>query len=389
MAYEFIDAGFGNLEAPWLIPEAFRERHMLSIRGYDWKFTPVLQDIFPKTPSPDGGSNKFDWPIMVNPEPMAMLFQQDEETPIMNAGGIDLETFSTRISKAAFQRRSDEFRRDFKDNLISLKYQMLTKMIMESVNRRIEFELANYVYGNTYAIGQFSDQASNLGRFLVADLEAGTFVDKDGSTVRSGLLSGSRWDAHTTADPLRDIATIQRMHEDMMGSSLTKGFIGPESAMWLSLNRRVIEDLKYVLDTTKGVLGVAMHGINITKVVGQTYKDAPSNANAGLLGMPGLGDVDIDKWSDRNKVEIMVDGSPSAGCREWGLFTEDTIGRTFYGFVHTEHEAQSGGNPTVPFTWTWREQDPFKVKTRVAIAFCPAVEDFAKYILVKNMCLRA
>lgn len=388
MAYSFVDGGYGNLEAPWMIPEAMRERHLLNIRLYDWKFSPVLQEIFPKTPAPDGGANKFDWPIMVNPEPMAMLFQQDEEAPVLNAGGIGLESFSTRISKSAFQRRSDEFRRDFKDNLISLKYQILAEMIMESVNRRVEFELANYLYGNTYAIGQFSEQASNLGRFLVADLETGQFLDYAGAKVRDNLLSGSRWDAHTTADPLRDIATIQRMHEDMMGSSLTKGFIGPETAMWLSLNEKVIEQLKYIRDTTDGILGTALHGINITKVIGQTYKEVPSAANAGVLGYPGLGDVDIDKWTDRNKVEIMVDGSPSAGCREWGIFSEDTVGRTFYGFLHTEHEAQSRGDPTRPFTWTWREQDPFKVKTRVGIAFCPAVEDFAKYILVKNMCLR-
>ena len=104
------------------------------------------------------------------------------------------------------------------------------------------------------------------------------------------------------------------------------------------------------------------------------------------FGYPGLGDLDYDKWGDRNKVPIMVDGGPQG--REWGIMSEDLAGHTFCSYVHTLHQ-QMAGSATEPFVYQYAEQDPFRVKVRMERTFCPAIEDFANYILIVNTVNRA
>jgi len=180
---------------------------------------------------------------------------------------------------------------------------------------------------------------------------------------------------------------------DMTGKELTKAFFGPETCMWIDINSTIIDRLKYVKDTTDGVLGTSVQGIKIKKVLGNDLKDSATNiANQGYagsspkFGLPGLGDLDYDKWGDRNKVPIMVDGGTFG--REWGIMTEDIIGRTFNSYIHTLHQQQAK-SAMQPFVYQFSEQEPFRVKIRMERMFAPVIEDYASYVLLTNTVNRA
>lgn len=386
MAGNFYKDGYPNLEAPDLIPETFRTQHKLMMRTFDTVFQPVLTDIFPAVESPDGGAQRFDWPIITSPQPMSRLYDADEETRYLAAPGVKEETFGTVITKNGFKRRFDEFDRDFTNNLISMKYQELAEEMVRGINRRIEFEIANVLYMNAMAIRQYSpDQGMNRG--LVANIANGGFYKYDKSTAISaltGMLSGAQW--HSGGDPFQDIAAIKRAHEDLGGSELTKAFIGPETAMWLDINSTVIDRLKYIKDTTDGVLGIGIQGISFKKMIGNNLKEASENVKVPgetpKFGYPGLGDLDYDKWGDRNKVPICVDGGVTG--REWGIFSEDNVGNLFCAYVHTLHQAQAN-SAVDPFVYEYALQDPFEVRVRMERAFCPVVKDFAKFVLAINL----
>jgi hypothetical protein len=380
-----------NLHAPWLIPEEFRVRHQLMIRVFDTKFKPFFSNILPAEESvgSDGarGVEKFDWPVMTSSRPMARLYGRDEPTEYINAGGIKTEHFNTIITKLGFQRRYDEFSHDFTNNLISKKYQILAEQIVEGVNKRIEFECGNVLYHNTESIYQFASNQIDMARGLTADIKQGKFLQYDNSTEisdLSSLLSGTNW-SDTTSDPLRDLAAIQRAHEDMKGKSLTKAFLGPESIMWLTINDSLKDLLKYVKTLNDGVLGAVSTVMNVQmfKVIGNDLKEGTfySGNASPPFGYPGLGDLDYDKWSDRNKVPLMVDGGTMG--REWGIMAEDTVGNTFHSYINTKHQAQVA-SATVPYTKAKEEDDPDIRKIRIEKAFAPVVGDWADYVLLLN-----
>ena len=382
MSFQDPTTGFPNLEAPYLIPWEFRKRHQLMIRVFDMQFKPVLTDIMPPTETPDGGMQKFDWPIFTSPAPMSRLYDADEPTEYLAAGGVKTEHFSTVITKAGFIRRYDEFKNDFTNNLISLKYRTLAQETVKAIQKRIEFEIANVLYINTVALGQYGNQ--DTSRALVADISDGNFYQADKTTEITSLgdlMSGAQW--HKAGDPFRDMAAIKRAHEDMKGETLTKAFFGPETCMWLDINTTVIERLKYIKDTTDGVLGTTIQGVTIKKVIGNNLKEGTTYVpgDSPVFGYPGLGDLDYDKWTDRNKIPIMVDGGTTG--REWGLMSQDFAGRLFCSYINTKHQAQAG-NATTPYTKTITDDDPDRLKVRIEKSFCPVVEDFANYVLVLN-----
>jgi len=383
----FVNDGWPNLTAPELIPENFRNIHWEMIRSFDNKFKPVLTDILPMTEAPDGGMSRFSWPIYTSARPMARLYDSEEQTKYLAAPAVKDETFHTRITKAGFFRRFDEFKEDFTHNLISLKYQLMSENMVESIAQRIEFEAANVLYQNTLAIAQYTPN-QDMSRALVANVASGVFQKSDKTTVINeldGLLTGIQWHK-TSADIFRDFAAIKRAKEDMSGRELSKAFFGPETCMWLDINSTVIDRLKYIKDTTDGVLGTTIQGVTIKKVLGNNLKDAAANQNhplggLGKWGQPGLGDLDYDKWGDRNKNPIMVDAGTSG--REWGLMTEDIIGRTFNSYIHTIHQDQAS-SAIQPFMYQIKEEEPFRVKVRMERMFAPVVEDWASYVLILN-----
>jgi len=386
--------GFSNLQAPELIPQLFRERHWELIRTFDNVFKPVLTDVLPMTQAADGGAQRFEWPIWTSARPMARLYDAEEPTRYLSAPSVKSETFFTRITKAGFVRRFDEFAKDFSHNLISLKYQRMAEEMVTSIAKRIEFEIANVVYQNSPALSQYSAN-QDTSRALVADVSGGKFYKSDKSTEiaeLAGLMSGQWWHK-PTSDIFRDFAGIKRAKEDMTGKELTKAFFGPETCMWIDINATVIDRLKYIKDTTDGVLGTTVQGIKIKKVLGNDLKESATNiANQGYagstpkFGLPGLGDLDYDKWGDRNKVPIMVDGGTFG--REWGIMTEDIIGRTFNSYIHTLHEKQAA-SAMQPFVYQFSEQEPFRVKVRMERMFAPVIEDYASYVLLTNTVNRA
>lgn len=385
--------GRPNLHAPYLIPEEFRIRHQLMIRVFDRKFKPFFTNIFPAEESRglDGarGVEKFDWPVMTSTKPMARIYSRDEPTQYINAGGIKTEYFNTQITKAGFVRRYDEFEHDFTYGLISKKYRILAEQIVEAVNKRIEFECGNVLYHNTNSINMFAKDV-DMSRSLTADISAGAFYQYDHSTAitdLASLLSGTQWHKGG-GDPFRDMAAIKRAHEDMMGKELTQAFLGPETVMWLDINEKMIDRTKYVKDLTNGVLGTQIQGVTIHKVIGNDLKDGTfySGNASPPFGYPGLGDLDYDKWTDRNKIPLMVDGGPMG--REWGIMAEDSVGNLFHSFINTKHMAQVS-NATIPYSKVIEEDDPDRRKVRIEKAFCPAVFDWGQYVLLLNTVNRA
>ena len=101
--FDLID-GWPNLNAPELIPDIFRLRHWEMIRTFDRKFKPVLSDVLPMTEAPDGGAQRFEWPIYTAARPMARLYDAEEPTRYLGAPAVKTETFFTRITKACFIR---------------------------------------------------------------------------------------------------------------------------------------------------------------------------------------------------------------------------------------------------------------------------------------------
>jgi len=386
--------GQPNLQAPDLIPLLFRERHWEMIRTFDNVFKPALSDILPMTEAADGGAQRFEWPIYTSARPMARLYDAEEPTRYLSAPAVKSETFFTRLTKAGFMRRFDEFTRDFSHNLISLKYQRMAEEMVTAISQRIEFEAANVLYQNSAALLQYSAN-QDTSRALVADVNAGNFYKSDKTsqiTELNGLMSGQWWHK-PTSDIFRDFAGIKRAKEDMSGKELSKAFFGPETCMWIDINSTVIDRLKYVKDTTDGVLGSTIQGIKIKKVLGNNLKDSAANiAIRGIagstpkFGLPGLGDLDYDKWGDRNKVPIMVDGGTRG--REWGLMTEEIVGRTFNSYIHTLHQKQAA-SAMQPFVYQFSEQEPFRVKVRMERMFAPVIEDYASYVLLVNTVNRA
>ena len=77
----------------------------------------------------------------------------------------------------------------------------------------------------------------------------------------------------------------------------------------------------------------------------------------------------------------MVDGGTTG--REWGLMTEDIVGRTFNSYIHTLHQDQAG-SAVQPFVYQFSEQEPFRVKVRMERMFAPVIEDYASYVLILN-----
>lgn len=384
MASDFdLIEGMPNLSRPELIPEIFRIRHWEMIRTFDRKFKPVFSSILPMTEAPDGGAQRFEWPIYTAARPMARLYDAEEAVRYLGAPAVKTETFFTRITKAGFIRRFDEFKRDFSHNLISLKYQIMAESMVESIAKRIEFEIGNILYFNANATKNYTTN-QDTSRGLIADINAGDFYKTDGTTMISGLqnlLTGIQWQK-AGSDVFRDFAAIKRAKEDMTDREVTKAFFGPETCMWLDINSSVIERLKYIKDTTDGVLGTTIQGVTIKKVMGNNLKDSAANQAApSRFGYPGLGDLDYDKWGDRNKVPLMVDGGVTG--REWGLMSEDIVGRTFNSYMHTLHEDQAG-SAIQPFVYQFSEQEPFRVKIRMGRMFAPVIEDYASYVLILN-----
>lgn len=381
--------GLPNLQNTDVIPEELREQHTLMMRSFDNKFRPAFTDFFPMTEAPDGGSRSFIWPVKTSMQPMAQMYDADEPTKYLSAPAIKDERFSSRITKAGFIRKFNEFENDFKAGIISLKYQTMAEDMLASINKRLEWEIGNILYQNINTIRNYSEN-QDISRGLYADIEGGTFHQPDGTQVTGldGLLEGNMWDGTSGADVLGDLNELIAVHEDMSDRSFTRAFIGSSTAKNINNDKDITDRIKYVKDTTDGILGMTLMGISFKKVIGNNLKESTQpkdTLGSTEFGSPGQGDLDYDKWGDRNKVPLMTAGG--IGAEEWAILGEDVGGRTFNSYVHTLHEDQAS-TAIEPFVHSYAEQDPFRLKTRAVRSFCPAAEDFASWIVLRNVCTR-
>ena len=86
----FTQDGYANLTAPELIPENYRVQHWDLIRSFDRKFSPVLTDVLPMTEAPDGGAQRFLWPIYTSSKPMARMYDAEEQVKYIAAPAINI-----------------------------------------------------------------------------------------------------------------------------------------------------------------------------------------------------------------------------------------------------------------------------------------------------------
>jgi hypothetical protein len=161
----------------------------------------------------------------------------------------------------------------------------------------------------------------------------------------------------------------------MKGGTCSKGFLGQAAIFWAELNDDLADRTKYTRDITGGVLGMAVAGIDIKKISRQKYKS--DSGESVMIGYPGRGSLAEDTWASRNKFEMMRN---NAGTHEWGLFTGDRVGFTFFSRCNTEDE-----NPMAHFTYVYKMDDPIEYRIRFERKFSPAVEDWANFIILDDI----
>jgi hypothetical protein len=194
--------------------------------------------------------------------------------------------------------------------------------------------------------------------------------------------SGQRWDDFTTTPPVfEDLAYMIERFEFMAGQSPNMLAIGRKTALALELNDDLLDRLIRVKDTTQGVLGASIMGLNIVKVVGQTYKEVPG-ANVLAEGYPGKGDYLEMDWQHINKIDMMTE-LDGATRYEWGVLSNGGLGEVACGFVDEDH--QSSGNPTNIFIEQWEDKNPKIMWTSAKLEICPVIYDFARIMKIEKM----
>jgi len=161
--------------------------------------------------------------------------------------------------------------------------------------------------------------------------------------------------------------------------------IGRETEYSLELNDDLLDRLIRIEDTTQGILGEYLMGLELIKVTGQTFKEIP-NANAQQIGMPGMGDFIEQDWNRLNKHDMMVE-QIGGNTYEWGIIGTDNVGSIQCGFVDDDHKAERQ-SPTDIFIEQFEEKRPKAVWTRAALHVCPYVDDYAKLMLVRGLTIQ-
>jgi len=123
-------------------------------------------------------------------------------------------------------------------------------------------------------------------------------------------------------------------------------------------------------------------GLNLVKVVGQTFKDVPG-ADVTLEGMPGKGDYLEQDWNRLNKQDMMVENF-AGGVYEWSIIGVDGVGEVSCGWVDEDHKSERG-SPTDIFIEQWDTRNPKQVWTSAQLEVCPVVYDYAKMMLVRGV----
>jgi len=358
---------YGNLTEPNMIPTWLFRRYIKAIDFFDEEWKPMFMRFMPKKEAPGKGSKKsFSAPWLADPQGMAKFHDARERISMMASPHVEGITFNCRTLKNGYPEDMEEFEEDFENGVINSKRLMLDRQLIRFINRTIEYTLSRYVYGDPVVMSSFSTQS--LDRQAYANVRTGTFRG-----AADAHLGGASWD-NPAANIFSDLNYLKDRFELMSGELPEFLAVGRVTTRSMEDNNGLLTRLIQIKDTTQGVLGSAIQGLKITRVVGQTYKEVPG-INTDQEGYPGKGDYLRQTWNRLNKIDMMTEVYGS-GRWEWGLLANRNLGYTACGWVHKLHKKQRK-SPTEFFLRQWVEHDPLEVKNSAAIAVTPVVNDFA------------
>jgi len=348
----------------WALSPAFVEM----VRMWDSKWQPVLSTVMKRIRAPGGGASTFGWPLVIDPQPISNMYSPYARTEDYLSLGADMERWWSRMTKIGFMMEPEEFLVQFTPQFnfgTDVRMRRLTEMCARAIERRVELELVNYMWGNPATVSNFSNQSTN--RLIHFDLTA----------AANGMI-GAAWNNYTSSDPFRDIDNAIDHQEGLGDLPLNNLFIGSKTAKVLKNHRVIIERLKYVRDLSGGTLQAFYagldNGMKIHKVVAHTYKTSAANAGA-INGESNMGDNAAAEWGNDNKYWFM-----RAGGYEFAFLANDDLGFTFTSRCNQYHD----GNGLYEYTWV--DHDPHIARTRFELKFSLGVGDFANMVRLDNVC---
>lgn len=365
---------YGNLYSDYM-PTYLRKHYLKRVDEYDKEWQPWLMKMIPKKVGPgDGSKSYFTRPKRADPQGMATYQAPDEAVIPMNRGTVSEWNYHTRMLANGFTKTRDEFKEDFEGDFLSRAQDDMLRFLTEFINRSIEYTLTRFAYGDTNVVGRFTDQT--FERQGIVDLAAGTFNGDAASD-----LEGTSWNDAANALPHDDIAFMKERYKYMANKRPAYLAIGRRTEFKLETNDDVKDRMIRVENAQNEILGDYLAGINLVKVVGQTYKDDPSAANN--IGMPGAGDYTMHTWDNANKHDMMTE-TIGGNTWEWGIMGGREIGEVSCGWVDEDHRTERN-NPTEIFIEQWDERNPKQVWTTAKMSICPVVYDYANIMLVRRM----
>ncbi|PNX48637.1 MAG: hypothetical protein BV459_01965 [Thermoplasmata archaeon M11B2D] len=353
---------YANLIPTWLLKQGFVQM----VRMWDSKWAPALQKIMRRVRSPEGKSN-FAWPLVVDPQMVSEMHGAYGRTKYITTG-IDGEQWWTRMTKIGFMMEPEEFLNEFTPQAnfgTNVKMQKLTQICIRAIERRIELELVNYLWGNPYAIENFSNQLTNR-------------LEKFDLTSATKGMTGKAWNDYTYSNPFMDIDNAVELQEGMGDLPMDNMFVGSKTAKILKNHKIILERLKYVRDMSGGTLQAFYGGLDnqmmVSKVISNTAKKNAADANKP--GTPFPGDMAADEWNNRNKYWFMRESN-----YEFVILASSNLGFVFSSKCNQFHE-----NYDTPYTYSWIDHEPHIVRTRFELKFSPGVNDFANEMILRKAC---
>lgn len=366
----------GNLSDYMLIPDYLRKVYMELTDMYDTEWEAWFSKMMPRTASPGDGSKRY-WTRDQHSDPqgMAVYIGDDEAIEPMNYPHVSPINYNTRTLGNAFTRTKKQFAGDFKNNTVTRTNAEMLENLTKFINRSIEYTLTRFVYGDLAVIQTFSTQ--NLNRQAVVRLDTGDF-----NGVDHQQLGDQAWDDFGAGTPpvFEDIAFMKKQYKHMANKNAEYFMIGRECEYVLELNDDLLDRLIRIKDTTQGVLGDYLMGLELIKVSGQTYKEVPG-ADGLAIGMPGAGDYIAQDWTRLNKIDMMTE-TLKGGIWEWGVIGSREIGEIRCGYLDDDHKAERGA-PTEIFVEQFEEKRPKRVWTTAQLNLCPYIPDYSKIMLVR------
>jgi len=368
----------GNLSDYMLVPDFLRRRYLELVDWFDKEWEPWFMRMMPKVIGPGRGSHKY-WrrDRAADPQAMAKFYDEDEAIEPMNYPSIRPWSYNTRMLGNAFFRRKTMFKEDFEDGIIDKAHAEMMENLTKFINRAIEFTLCKFAYGDANIMSRFTDQDTN--RQGVVDLAAGTF-----NAVVAGELGGVSWDDFAAATPpvFSDIAFIKERFKFLANKNPVYMMIGRKTEYNLEINDDLLDRLIRLKDTTQGVLGEFLMGLQLIKIVGQTYKEI-IGADTLEEGMPGKGDyLELD-WTRLNRHDMMVHES-GGNTFEWSIIGVDDVGEVKCAWVDEDHRDERG-SPTDIFIEQWEDRNPKSVWSSAKLDICPEIRDFSNLMLIKTV----